>query len=140
MSRHERRPVSSSPSLSIIMGTNFDYFFSVGGVGQETTVFDSSALWIFSMIRSVASVAMPTSLQLRDTLLRQSRRDFIISVKVLINVFFVFRLAVNGMPPLSIAPASSERPALLSESILNEVNDFLENLLQLALEPTALPR
>ena len=107
-------------------------------MGQETTVFDSSALWIFSMIRSVASVAMPTSSQLRDTLLRQSRRVLISIISV--NVFIAsFRLAVNGMPPLSIAPASSERPALLSESILNEVNDFLENLLQLALEPTALP-
>ena len=107
-------------------------------MGQETTVFDSSALWIFSMIRSVASVAMPTSSQLRDTPLRQSRR-VLISINVFIDFFSSFRLAVNGMPPLSIAPASSERPALLSESILNAVNDFLENLLQLALEPTALP-
>jgi len=43
-------------------------------------------------------------------------------------LFVVFRTALDNMPPLSLTSDSKEKPAVVSDQMLNQVSTFLRNL------------
>jgi len=46
-------------------------------------------------------------------------------------LFDVFRLALANMPPLSLSADSSEKPAIITGQMLDDISTFLYNLAQL---------
>ncbi|XP_062507408.1 zinc finger ZZ-type and EF-hand domain-containing protein 1-like isoform X2 [Corticium candelabrum] len=78
---------------------------------REGSLLDSSALWLLQLVRSTAVASIPSTPQLRNIILSQSKS------------------AVMAMPPLSLAIGSTQRPVGLSGVVLEEVTDFMYSLL-----------
>jgi len=49
---------------------------------------------------------------------------------VYIYLLIVIRMALANMPPLSLTTDSREKPAIISDQMLNEISTFLCNLSQ----------
>ncbi|XP_041364980.1 zinc finger ZZ-type and EF-hand domain-containing protein 1-like [Gigantopelta aegis] len=74
------------------------------------TVLDATAIWYLQILASTVSVTVPQSPQLRYSVLTHTRK------------------ALEHMPPLSLCPASKDRPQFLSKHVLQEMENFILEL------------
>ncbi|XP_059146557.1 zinc finger ZZ-type and EF-hand domain-containing protein 1-like isoform X2 [Physella acuta] len=77
-----------------------------------TTVLDASALWYLQVLTTTISLNLPQSPALRTTLLAHTKKS------------------LESMPPLILSSSSTEKPAFLSRSVLQEIENFAEKLAQ----------
>ncbi|XP_043848131.1 zinc finger ZZ-type and EF-hand domain-containing protein 1 isoform X2 [Dromiciops gliroides] len=84
-----------------------------GGV----SVSDASAIWYWSLLTSLVTASMETSPVFVQTILQNTQK------------------ALQHMPPLSLAPASTDGASFLSPSVLGEVDSFLLRITSCSANP-----
>ncbi|CAC5406051.1 unnamed protein product [Mytilus coruscus] len=71
---------------------------------------DAAAVWYIQILASTVTMTLPLNPQLRPMVLEHTRR------------------ALDNIPPLSLCPASTERPKFLSKYVLQEVEKFVTDI------------
>ncbi|XP_050394804.1 zinc finger ZZ-type and EF-hand domain-containing protein 1 [Patella vulgata] len=71
------------------------------------SVLDASATWYLQVLASLVGATLPQAPQLRTHIINHTRT------------------ALEHMPPLSLCPASSDRPQFLSRHVLRELDSFI---------------
>ncbi|XP_052765956.1 zinc finger ZZ-type and EF-hand domain-containing protein 1-like isoform X1 [Mya arenaria] len=74
------------------------------------SVSDSAAVWFMQVLASTITAAIPMAPILQKNILEHSR------------------VALEHIPPLSLSPASTEKPQFLSKLVLQEVEKFITNV------------
>ncbi|KAK3090627.1 hypothetical protein FSP39_013259 [Pinctada imbricata] len=74
------------------------------------SVGDAAAMWYLQILASTVSVTMPLAPHLRTNILEHTKN------------------ALGHIPPLSLSPASGDRPQFLSKFVLNEVEKFITDI------------
>ncbi|XP_073246845.1 zinc finger ZZ-type and EF-hand domain-containing protein 1-like isoform X1 [Porites lutea] len=77
------------------------------------SVSDASAVWFLSILGATASAAMPMAPHLRDIILAHTKS------------------ALSHMKPMSLSITSPDRPASLSQNVLEEIENFLLSIVRL---------
>ncbi|XP_060768529.1 zinc finger ZZ-type and EF-hand domain-containing protein 1 isoform X2 [Neoarius graeffei] len=86
---------------------------------KEVSVSDASAIWYLSLLTSLVTASMETNPALANTVLQSTQK------------------ALEHMPPLSLAPSSTEFPKFFSPNILEEVDAFLLRIADCCVTPAA---
>lgn len=76
------------------------------------SVSDASAVWFLSILGATASAAMPMAPHLRDVILAHTKS------------------ALSHMKPMSLSMTSPDRPASLSQNVLEEIENFLHSVVR----------
>lgn len=76
----------------------------------SVSVTDAAAIWYLQILATTVTTTMPLAPSLRPTILDHTRK------------------ALGHIPPLSLCPASGERPQFLSKFVLQEVEKFVTDI------------